>query len=1003
MFKRIFRSFGIPFILSAWLLRQTKFVLLVTGLCTCIVVTLACTVPLYSRIATTAGLRNTLQSNNSATNLQVHLMMNQVSSSIARQEDERINVLTKASLANYLDKGSTFSVRSQDLTIVSPKLSGEINLDVSGYAMTQVAPYISLIAGRLPQEQSRDIEICLTPATAGVVHAHVGSIIRVQFHYTTFLYQNASDGTAYPIPQRHVKVVPLHVIGLYKRKHDTDALWLGYSADPISSAGIAPVTTLSGLASRTTLFNYLDTIARGNNDTVVYGSDFNDFTWQYRFDNAHIAIDQLDSLIHDLQSWQNVIGESYGELSGSIDPSATIESYIALLSPVLHQGDAPSTLEQYRLRLAIARNPITVVSGEVLALALLFLGIVVSVLIEWQEEGIVILVSRGASRWQVMMAFVVQGGVISLIALCLGPLLALLIVWCAGHWMLAPAQQGSLNLIQSGPGDNLRWLAPYDIVTSLMAFLVIVYATARTLRKNILVFRRESARIIVRPWWQRYYLDFLAIVLALVGYAVASYADTTGQSVQSQIFLTVPLKLITPTFLLVAALLISFRLIPWLMNLGLRWAVRRIGAPAMLAFSYLSRSYTQALRLVLLLTITCSFTIFSIVFLSSQQQHTIDLLNYQIGADFSASLNTDSITSTPQKAQFQSIPGITSVTLGYVTSGTFEGAIANSVQIAAVDASTFAQTIIWTNEDSTQSLTSLMALLSKQRIRVNTEHEVPVIIDDATMEQFHLSIGSTIALHMSDLLSTDSAVTYVVVASVHHIPTSINTGDAIFFPGMLVDYQSYVQFCQSHSYDIPQPSYVWLRTADSDSAVAHVRAALSNWQYHIASLSDRRAAITNQQFDPLYVNLSAELIFGMLGAPLLAFIGNLVLSRYYTRRRLMSFAILHALGSSNKQMTSLFAWENGTIYALALVLGIGIGSLLSVLTVPLMIFSSDTQSVPGDILLNLQQILPVHIIFPVSLIGVLLVFITVCGLLPGLIASNTLRLSLDRVLRLNED
>src|SRR5205823_1852512 len=101
---------------------------------------------------------------------------------------------------------------------------------------------------------------------------------------------------------------------------------------------------------------------------------------------------------------------------------------------------------------------------------------------------------------------------------------------------------------------------------------------------------------------------------------------------------------------------------------------------------------------------------------------------------------------------------------------------ATTVEVRAVDASTFAQTAIWTKQDSSQSLASLMALLAAQQKTGISSGTIPVIADANTLKKLGLQVGSYFAMQSSPL--SYSSLNCVVIAEVQHIPTINDNAEA---------------------------------------------------------------------------------------------------------------------------------------------------------------------------------------------------------------------------------
>ena len=120
----------------------------------------------------------------------------------------------------------------------------------------------------------------------------------------------------------------------------------------------------------------------------------------------------------------------------------------------------------------------------------------------------------------------------------------------------------------------------------------------------------------------------------------------------------------------------------------------------MLAMMQMLRVPQQAVRLTLLLMLATIFTIFSTTFIATQSQRIADVAAYQVGADFSGTPTETSNDPNDLPAltnAYKRIPGVISATLGYKT--TFSDDVGNTMNVLAVDANTFAHTVIWNEED----------------------------------------------------------------------------------------------------------------------------------------------------------------------------------------------------------------------------------------------------------------------------------------------------------------
>ncbi len=190
------------------------------------------------------------------------------------------------------------------------------------------------------------------------------------------------------------------------------------------------------------------------------------------------------------------------------------------------------------------------------------------------------------------------------------------------------------------------------------------------------------------------------------------------------------------------------------------------------------------------------------------------------------------------------------------------------------------------------------------------------------------------------------------------------------------------------------PDYIWLRTGDDAASLASVRNALPE-------LYDRRATLSSMQDDPDHLGVIGVLALGVGTALILALIGMLISSWLNVSRRLTNFAVARALGMTPRQVAAVLLWEQGFIYALALVLGLALGAMLTIFAGPTVSALTIQHGHAWDAPLNVP---PIQVVVPYTWLLLLLgVFALICLAALLLMARIASRPSLSQTLRLNED
>jgi putative ABC transport system permease protein len=1021
--------------LAFWQARQIWRLLVICGVGMLTATVLVCMVPLYSQVALSTGLHAALNAASTTSSVNVNGTLNGTSDphaieTLSRQLTQTLqsdiadNViiphpqssvqLAATPILSPNNDSSSFLARLASGQAPLQRLSALPQIRLVGMEQDQLAAHVHLLQGRLPRPATDAIEIALPPAIARCLFLYAPSAgaapathcfsVGVGGTFTIispFIAVKANNGGA-----RFVRsALTLRVVGLFTPLNQVDPFWRGISFGVLNTSAGGP--TITGLSSDTALSSALSAAVRDTRGYIVINGGAA-LSWSYPLEVARIDATHLGSLTGELTTFAADVANIGGSRFGPLDAQFTAS------------GPA-DTLAEFGSRAAQARVPITLLLLLVVSMVVLFISVTTELLVERQIGAIALLHSRGASRRQIFGAFAAQMIAPGLLVLIAGPLLAIPLTILLAQRLFSSIDSGAVALVTAQPLVslwNIRWYALFAVGLSLLCTLFTLYQTTRL---NVLALRREASRPTRAPFWQRFYLDALLALLAALAYGYALYSLNTGTldpATGAQILS--PLILGASALFLLAGLLLFLRFFPRLIQLIGRLAARRSGAAAMIALAQIARAPGQAVRTILLLTLTTTFAIFSLVFSASQSQRVTDIVNYQVGADFSAQLpaSTSGVRGQPatsftvasltaETASYQAIPGVLSATLGMLEPAQLGD---SQLTIKAVDAGTFARTALWTTQDSTQPLDELMARLIATRQVARDEHVVPAIVDAQTWNALRLSSGQHFTLGLTAIGATGAQIPFLALAEVQHIPTMAATeAGALSGQGILVDDQSFSTVFTKKTNQPPAINYVWLRTRTDQNSLNSVRAALAQRISNSDELAifDRLAFLATLQQDPLALNLMGVLSIGALTPLFLALLGGLLLSWMSARERLLNFAVLRALGGSPGQLMGVLSWEQGIIYTLMLVLGVLSGVLLSRLALPSLILTSI--ALPGggssaSSTFSFQGDFPAtQVVIPPFLILVLVLLLAVCALALGLMARTVSRPSISQTLRLNAD
>ncbi len=985
--------------LALWRWRQHWFLLLMTGLGVIASVVIVCSVPLLSATMSTAGLREVLRASPGSSEITVNANVSGLSTQGVQQDFQTINRPLNSHLGSYLQGTPRLDVLMTLFQMLSPTPPNPADrLDIYGASIPPAASHVKLISGRLPQANSRDVEIAITPQMATYLHLNVGLVITLKW---TVLAQPQSP---YPI---YVNF-PMHIVGLFS-VNSGDNYWHGVDFIPFPVTEF--VTQYTVLASEQNLLTALDGIAAHNHIREPFFTEKLYLTWYYYLDPSRISVERLDDLMKQIAAEQADIAATYSNPSTIYTPP-----YIGIVNisgSVLHAQGIPSTLERFQSQLVVARISVAILAAQILCLLLFFVGMMATLLVDRQADAIALLRSRGASRRQVLGAFLTQSVGLSIVALIIGPPLAAGMAYFVTLKLLPASAADAVNVITNAPGAAILNVAWYAVAAALVTIAAMMFSLYRASQGDAWATGRsqgatqQTTRTARRPLWQRFNLDIVAAVIALTTYAVSVYLSGVSNllDAQTQALVVSPLALLAPIFLLLSGVLLFLRIFPLFLHLGSSLITRSRGAVPMLALAQMSRTPRQAMRMILLLALAIAFAMFTLIFAATQQQRANDVAAYSVGADFSGTIPIGVTHPSLQEeiALYSHVHGIIAATTGYVEEdASSANAGASLIQLLAVDPATFGQATFLLSQNSSSSPSPLLAQLGARRAEAIASGVIPTIVDTATASKLSLHVGSTFAAYKA--ISPTQEMHYVVIGVVQHIP-GINSATSI---GMLVDYSSFAALALKHSSEYISENHIWLHTSDAAASLANVRAALNTPALHLEDLQDRAALSTALRTDPLAVNLLALLVIGETTALLLAVGGNLLTSWLNVRRRLTNFTVFRALGAAPGQIASVLTWEQGIIYATALLLGTLFGALLAITAVPTLVLSglpinAIVANVSNDQWFALQHTIPFQIVVPVSLGIAGIALVIICAGVLGMMVRVVLQPSMTRVLRIDEN
>jgi len=665
--------------------------------------------------------------------------------------------------------------------------------------------------------------------------------------------------------------------------------------------------------------------------------------WYYNFDLREIQTSQLPALERKLERLDIVL---YQLLKNTrVDLS---------FKPLLEQFYKESL--QLQILLFTLAAPM---------IAMVFYYIVMNARqsLERQQNDIAVLRSRGGSTRQIIWIYLLEGLILGLISLLIGPAIG---------WFMAKSigsANGFLAFVDRAaiPVDVSWEVLLYGLAAVLVAVMASVIPAVRFARSSIVTLKQRIARSDKPPVWQRWFLD--VALTALCGYGwylfnerqlLSAQTGLTSDQLQVQ-----PLLFFVPALSIFALGLFFLRLFPWILKCFGWLGKRFFSVPVYLTLTQLSRSSKAYYPLMLLLILTLGLGVYN-----SSAARTIDLNSqertlYQYGTDVIVQTIWESFSvydpsgpgpgnggnpapggqpgggsgggvpggpgggqpgppggggeqpreiryNEPPFEIFRQLEGVEHAARVLRTKGNvvISGKSVGQGMVMGIDNVDFAK-VAWFRND-------LFPAHPYAYLNLLGYYEQAVLVPDSFAQRYSLEPGDILTISLQQ-----QPVEFVIVGTVPYWPSQY-PDEAPFFIANL----DYI-FDQSPV----QPYEVWLKMEEGAKTTPVIE-ELQRQNISLASVKDVRIELATQKKLPSRGGVFGILSLGFLVSVIVSLVGYLLYWFFHLSSRVVQFGVLRAMGLSRRQLTWMLIMEQSFTAGLSILLGIGLGKLVSYLFLP---------------------------------------------------------------------
>jgi putative ABC transport system permease protein len=422
-----------------------------------------------------------------------------------------------------------------------------------------------------------------------------------------------------------------------------------------------------------------------------------------------------------------------------------------------------------------------------------------------------------------------------------------------------------------------------------------------------LAFGRQELQRPRPPFWQRYYLDVIAIVAAVVIFIVTGGAGLHPVfNAEGNPTVTLALtSFLSPFLLWVGATLLLLRVVSGLLRRGGRtgrWLESALGPGGLLAARSLQARAAAAARTVVLLALTVSFATSLLVFDATyRQQQTVDA-ELTLGADLKL---TPSGAQTTSAVNAVGGPGI-ALTTPFVDRIVYVGAEAQD--LLAIDPSTLPQV-------SPLADTFFNGTTAKQAMTALATQPDAVLVSSETATDYSIVPGDKLMIRVPDAHGNLVTVTFHMAGIALEFPTAPK--DAF-----LVANQAYV--AQQTGND--NISYVLARADGDVPAAARVVSQRLGQSWSVTDLETTTARLANAITS---VDLGGLVLLEVGFAVLIGAVGTalFLLAELATRRR--ELATIEAIGAEPRQLRNAIGAEVLVMGVAGVLVGLIVGAVVA--------------------------------------------------------------------------
>jgi putative ABC transport system permease protein len=616
-----------------------------------------------------------------------------------------------------------------------------------------------------------------------------------------------------------------------------------------------------------------------------------------------------------------------------------------------------------------------------------YLYMAANLIIERQKTEISVLRSRGASRFQIMMAYTIESMLLGLSALAAGPFIGIWFtkVLGASNGFLEFVQRSALEVSLNSSAYKIAILA---VGGSIVLILIPAFLATRV---TIVGHKQQMARLTKMSFWHKTGLDIILVSLAV--YLLYNFNkrqdDLIRLALDSDALQADPLLFLMPALFALGGGLLVLRVYPWLIQL-IFWAGRRWWTPALYStLVQISRSSGQYLIINVFLIMTVATGLFSANAARTINDNIESKIQYSIGANIALTTRWENDAPPPiypgagqqmqSNVSFQETRRTQYTEPPYLPFKELEGVISAArvfrkadARFSALTTGTSGRTMLLGVDTMDFGMTAWMknGLLEypmNSYLNLIAPNPKAVLISRSLAESAELKPGDPIRITWDGIDQSQFTVYGIIDywPSWNPLPASSGEGndgrteESHLIVGHLATIQTRLA---------TEPYEVWLKLKDGVSSQLIYDQLQAN-NLRLTSLRDAKQELIVSKNDPFRLAINGIMTLGFVISMLISFFGYLLFWVLTLSGRTLQYGVLRAMGIPFSQILAMLISEQFLTSGAAVIIGVVIGNLISELYVPLfeLSFSTTEQVPPFEIVYQLSDYVQIY-----SIVGLML-------------------------------